>query len=230
MQYVSLVLVLLSTIVAIRGSTWRDSGIGLRRITPTGWATLTIAIAGFLVAIIMTLQAHRATVAAEAKADETLKQLTKALDTTEAKVAAYQEVIGQIRDRSDRWLQLVMTEYVRIPPGGTWPAPNRLYPGSELRIYFLDGRYAIAEHGRTSHVIRRGPDDWGHALIVGDSGDGSSWTLRASPTDGFAGKVEIFSTPRSRSQDRSWYEERIARLEAAGPLQEFDSRRRPKAQ
>ena len=230
MQYVSLVLVLLSTIVAIRGSTWRDSGTGLRRITATGWITLAIAIAGFLVATILARQAHRASVEAEAKAEATLKELTQALDATEAKVAAYQEVVGQIRDRSDRWLQLVMTEYVRIPAGETWHAPNRLYPGSELRIYFLDGRYVIAEHGRTSHVVRRGPDDWGHALIVGDNGEGSSWTLRASPTDAFAGKVEIFSTPRSRSQDWSWYEERIERLEAAGPLREFESRRGSEAQ
>ena len=53
------------------------------------------------------------------------------LDWYEAKISAYQSVIQQIRDYSEREEQPVMIQAVTLPKGKTWKAPNKLYPGSK---------------------------------------------------------------------------------------------------
>ena len=112
MRYASLLLVLTSAVVAIHGETWNPNGSGLRRVTTTGWLTLTLAIIGFGLSVALVRQD-----AAESKSDkaalveakdkaalaaiETDSMKVK-LDSYEAKISAYQSVIQQIRDYSER--------------------------------------------------------------------------------------------------------------------------------
>jgi hypothetical protein len=65
MRYASLLLVLTSAVVAIHGETWNPNGSGLRRVTTTGWITLTLAIIGFGLSVALVRQD-----AAESKSDK----------------------------------------------------------------------------------------------------------------------------------------------------------------
>ena len=218
MRYASLLLVLTSAVVAIHGETWNPNGSGLRRVTTTGWLTLTLAIIGFGLSVALVRQD-----AAESKSDKAA--LVKAkdnaalaaietdsmkvkLDSYEAKISAYQSVIQQIRDYSERQEQTVMIQAVNLSKGKTWKAPNKLYPGSKIEVYFFEGSSLELSYGGRRQDLRRGPDNWARVFVIGDSGEERNWTL-SNQSSSFKGKVAVYSTPRSRSKDWSWVEETI---------------------
>ena len=140
MRYASLLLVLTSAVVAIRGETWNRNGSGLRRVTTTGWITLTLAIIGFGLSVALVRQdavASKSDKAAlvEAKDNAALAaietdSMKAKLDSYEAKISAYQSVIQQIRDYSEREEQTVMIQAVNLPKGR---------PG-KLRTNFIPAR------------------------------------------------------------------------------------------
>jgi len=213
MRYASLLLVLTSAVVAIHGETWNPNGSGLRRVTTTGWLTLTLAIIGFGLSVALVRQD-----AAESKSDkaalveandkaalaaiETDSMKVK-LDSYEAKISAYQSVIQQIRDYSERQEQTVMIQVVNLPKGKIWKAPNKLYPGSKIEVYFFEGSSLELSYGGRRQDLRRGPDNWARVFVIGDSGEELNWTL-SNQSSSFKGKVAVYSTPRSRSKDWSW--------------------------
>jgi hypothetical protein len=218
MRYASLLLVLTSAVVAIHGETWNPNGSGLRRVTTTGWITLTLAIIGFGLSVALVRQD-----AAESKSDkaalveakdkaalaaiETDSMKVK-LDSYEAKISAYQSVIQQIRDYSERQEQTVMIQAVNLSKGKTWKAPNKLYPGSKIEVYFLEGSSLELSYGGRRQDLRRGPDNWARVSVIDDSGEELDWAL-SNQSSSFKGKVAVYSTPRSRSKDWSWLEETI---------------------
>ena len=218
MRYASLLLVLTSAVVAIHGETWNPNGSGLRRVTTTGWITLTLAIIGFGLSVALVRQD-----AAESKSDkaalveakdkaalaaiETDSMKVK-LDSYEAKISAYQSVIQQIRDYTERQEQTVMIQVVNLPKGKIWKAPNKLYPGSKIEVYFFEGSSLELSYGGRRQDLRRGPDNWARVFVIGDSGEELNWTL-SNQSSSFKGKVAVYSTPRSRSKDWSWVEETI---------------------
>jgi hypothetical protein len=225
MRYASLLLVLTSAVVAIHGETWNPNGSGLRRVTTTGWLTLTLAIIGFGLSVALVRQD-----AAESKSDKAA--LVKAKDNAalaaietdsmkvkldsyeakisayEAKISAYQSVIQQIRDYSERQEQTVMIQAVNLSKGKTWKAPNKLYPGSKIEVYFFEGSSLELSYGGRRQDLLRGPDNWARVFVIGDSGEERNWTL-SNQSSSFKGKVAVYSTPRSRSKDWSWLEETI---------------------
>ena len=218
MRYASLLLVLTSAVVAIHGETWNPNGSGLRRVTTTGWITLTLAIIGFGLSVALVRQD-----AAESKSDkaalveakdkaalaaiETDSMKVK-LDSYEAKISAYQSVIQQIRDYSERQEQTVMIQAVNLSKGKTWKAPNKLYPGSKIEVYFFEGSSLELSYGGRRQDLRRGPDNWARVSVIDDSGEELDWAL-SNQSSSFKGKVAVYSTPRSRSKDWSWLEDTI---------------------
>lgn len=218
MRYASLLLVLTSAVVAIHGETWNPNGSGLRRVTTTGWITLTLAIIGFGLSVALVRQDaaesqsdKAALVEAKDKAAlaaiETDSMKVK-LDSYEAKISAYQSVIQQIRDYSERQEQTVMIQAVNLSKGKTWKAPNKLYPGSKIEVYFFEGSSLELSYGGRRQDLRRGPDNWARVSVIDDSGEELDWAL-SNQSSSFKGKVAVYSTPRSRSKDWSWLEETI---------------------
>jgi hypothetical protein len=126
----------------------------------------------------------------------------------EAKISAYQSVIQQIRDYSERQEQTVMIQTVNLLKGKTWRAPNKLYPGSKIEVYFFEGSSLELSYGGRRQDLRRGPDDWARVSVIDDSGEALDWAL-SNLSSSFKGKVALYSTPRSRSKDWSWLEETI---------------------
>ena len=218
MRYASLLLVLTSAVVAIHGETWNPNGSGLRRVTTTGWITLTLAIIGFGLSVALVRQDaaesqsdKAALVEAKDKAAlvaiETDSMKVK-LDSYEAKISAYQSVIQQIRDYSERQEQTVMIQAVNLSKGKTWKAPNKLYPGSKIEVYFFEGSSLELSYGGRRQDLRRGPDNWARVSVIDDSGEELDWAL-SNQSSSFKGKVAVYSTPRSRSKDWSWLEDTI---------------------
>ena len=218
MRYASLLLVLTSAVVAIRGETWNLNSSGLRRVTTTGWITLTLAIIGFGLSVALIRQDAaesqsekaalvEATDNAALAAIETDSMKAK-LDSYEAKISAYQSVIQQIRDYSEREEQTVMIQAVNLPKGKTWKAPNKLYPGSKIEVYFVEGSSLELSYGGRTQDLRRSPDNQARVFLIGDSAEELNWTL-SSQSSSFKGKVAAYSTPRSRSKDWRWLEETI---------------------
>ena len=218
MRYASLLLVLTSAVVAIRGETWNLNGSGLRRVTMTGWITLTLAIIGFGLSAALVRQDAAASKSDKAAlvedkdnaalaAIETDSMKAK-LDSYEAKISAYQSVIQQIRDYSEREEQTVMIQAVNLPKRKTWKAPNKLYPGSKIEVYFVEGSSLELSYGGRTQDLRRGPDNQARVFVIGDSAEELNWTL-SSQSSSFKGKVAAYSTPRSRSKDWRCLEETI---------------------
>ena len=218
MRYAGLLLILTSAIVAIRGETWNSNGSGLRRVTTTGWITLTLAIIGFGLSVALVRQdaaeskSDKAALV-EAKDDAALAvietdSMKAKLDSYEAKISAYQSVIQQIRDYSERQEQTVMIQAVNLSKGKTWKAPNKLYPGSKIEVYFFEGSSLELSYGGRRQDLRRGPDNWARVFVIGDTGEELNWTL-SNQSSSFKGKVAVYSTPRSRSKDWRWLEETI---------------------
>jgi hypothetical protein len=217
-RYASLLLVLTSAVVAIRGETWNRNGSGLRRVTATGWTTLTLAIIGFGLSVVLIRQdavASNADKAAivEAKDNAALAaietdSMKAKFDSYEAKISAYQSVIQQIRDYSEREEQSIMIQTVNLPKGKTWKAPNKLYPGSKIEVCFVEGSSLELSYGGRRQDLQRGPDNRARVFVIDGNGEELNWML-SSQSSSFKGKVVVYSTPRSRSEDWKWLEETI---------------------
>ena len=95
----------------------------------------------------------------------------------EAKISAYQSVIQQIRDYSERQEQTVMIQAVNLSKGKTWKAPNKLYPGSKIEVYFFEGSSLELSYGGRRQDLRRGPDNWARVSVIDDSGEELDWAL-----------------------------------------------------
>src|SRR5215510_5296801 len=148
MRYASLLLILTSAIVAIRGETLNPNGSGLRRVTTTGWITFTLAIIGFGLSVALVRQdtaeskSNKAALV-EAKDSAALAaietdSMKAKLDFCEANISAYQSVIQQVRDYSEREEQTVIIQAMNLSKGKIWKAPNKLYPASKIEVYFVE--------------------------------------------------------------------------------------------
>ena len=180
--------------------------------------TLTLAIIGFGLSAALVRQDAVASKSdkvalVEAKDNAALAaietdSMKAKLDSYKAKISAYQSVMQQIRDYSEREEQAVMIQAVNLPKGKIWKAPNKVYPGSKIEVYFVEGSSLELSYGGRRQDLRRGPDNQVSVFVIGDSGEELNWTL-SSQSSSFKGKVAVYSTPRSRSKDWKWLEETI---------------------
>jgi hypothetical protein len=225
MRYAGLLLMSLSALVAIHGETWNPNRSGLRRVTTTGWVALALAVIGFGLSVAMVREDlsvsqsnkaalveatdHVALVAIETDSMKVEFDSYKAkIAAYEAKISAYQSVIQQIRDYSERQEQTEMSRALNLSIGKTWKAPNKLYPGSKIEVYFFEGSSLELSYGGRKQDLLRGTDNWARVSVVDDSGEEREWAL-SNQSSSFKGKVTVYSTPRSRSKEWRWLEEII---------------------
>ena len=221
MNYIGSLLVFAGAIVGICGSTWDSKKKGIKKVTTKGWVTVFLAFLGLALASYQTYQsslsAQEATKKAEKLFDnvtaskETIDSLNRELVTYQSKLSAYEKVLGDIKNYSERQTQLVMIQAVTITQNGTWKAPNKVYGGSLIKIFFFKQATLRLKYGSETHIIRPAGDEWYSAFVRGNSGEEMEWSLTSM--DGkFEGKVALYSTPRSRSSDWSWLEEQTDSL------------------
>lgn len=209
MDYIGPILVFLSALIAIRGETWDRDANGVRRVTTTGWITALLAIAGVLVAAHSTHESRLSAAANERRLIVATREAAAANATVQelrGRLAESHRVVTEVRDMSERQMQVVMAQYVTLEPGQVWNAPNSLFPGSVVKFMMWDAPIVLEYSG---HVIpvRASADAPVELAIVGSSGARLSWLLRNTGTTATSGKVYLYSSPRGRSSDFSWQEE-----------------------
>lgn len=221
MEYLSVFVVLAGALVAVRGETWNKSGI-----TRWGYLTIAIAIAGFVTAIYLTydndiestkkdsllvsLNENSQKAANKIQKLETeLKEYHTKVEHYQMKLEAYQTIVGEIKSYSERQEQVVMVQAVNIPPGGNWTAPNRVFAGSKIETFFVNGNKLTLNYMGTTQPLDRGQDNWAKSFIIGNNGQEFEWVVHNPSMESFRGKIIVLSTPRSRSNDWSWLEEKL---------------------
>jgi hypothetical protein len=215
MEYLSIAVVFLGAILAIPGSTWDYNRVGWRKLRPLGWAIGMVAFAGMCVSAVLV---HRnATAAAESRSELTLarnaaESAKETIVSLQSDMKRYEKVIQEIRDYGERTVQLVMDQFVQLQTGSVWPAPNKIYAGSEVEVFFQEGDRLTIEYEGQSQLMKRQADNWSRIVISGGSGVPMSWQVRNDSPGNFSGKVLVKSSPRVRSIEWSWIEERLKRL------------------
>jgi len=214
MDYISLIIVLVGGLVAVRGNTWSNEGI-----TKWGYITASIAVFGFTIAIYQTYITNISS-SENTKllllAKENSKKAADTISNMESKIDIYQNIIDDIKKYSERQEQIVMIQAVNIPPNGTWKAPNKIYSGSKVEAYFHKGNSLEIQYLGKKQSLKRGTDNWAKLFVIGKSGEEFPWIIHNLSSSTFEGKIEVLSTPRSRSKDWSWMEEKLNKTDKNG--------------
>jgi hypothetical protein len=156
------------------------------------------------------------------KANILIDSQNQKLAVSNALLQTYKEIIDQIKNQSDRQDQTVMIDFVDLQPSQTWQSPVCLYSGSIVEFFGFENdrnddngynenrRYEglYLNYGNKHEKI----NIWnGHAVtaIIGESGRGFIITLSNSSAGRIMGKIHVTSSPRIRSSEWSWIEEKL---------------------
>jgi len=229
MEYIGQIIIFVAALLAIGGRTWHEQGRGIRKLSAKGWITGVLALLGLITSSVVVHRAHLDSTAqskqisealvntklARARAED-LQTQTQQLETQarqlNAELEHSREVVETLLARSDRQAQQVMAEYVQFDGPRIWRAPNLVFPGSILKLYgfICDLMLRYGEH-REVIPAGQGGSRPVEVVVVGHSGEGMSWSLENSSRAFCHGKAFLESTPRTRSPNRSWSEERTDR-------------------
>lgn len=207
MDYIGAFLVFLGALLAIKGATWNDEEKGWRKITAIGWASSIIALMGLIVAFY---QIHTSNLSSSQKSKE-LKTILRNSEVTSEQLKQYQEVVSEIRAHSERQLQTTMIQYVVLSPDQIWEAPNIIYPGSIVEFFLWKGALEL-QYGARRVFVRSSWNNHVRIPIIGNSGEELRWKVKNVSGYKDEGKIMVVSTPRIRSSDWSWLEEKLDKL------------------
>lgn len=125
-------------------------------------------------------------------------------------VQTYDVLLKRIQSESNRQPQLVMTNYEEIRPNTAFLAPQRISTGSFIKFIGFKSELELRYNNRRI-LLTEGDTDYsaGEIPIYGPSGAAYDWMVY-NPTEKLvAGKIFVYSTPRSRSSEWSYLEEQI---------------------
>lgn len=229
MGYIGQLVVFLSALVAIKGETWNKKAKGIKKVTSTGIITIIFALIGLVISILNTRLASVENTENRIKientqlntkiAKEELQKANGQIDSLNAKLLVlnsqlfiYQDIISQIKNQSDRQDQTVMMQFVQLGPHDSWISPSLIYSGSRIQFLGFEDSL-IVEYGGRIEII---PEwDGRHAIesvIMGESGRGFRIRLYNNGYKDIMGKVHVISSPRIRSTDWSWIEEKLSKF------------------
>jgi len=207
MEYIGLIIVFLTALVAIKGDTWNKKAKGIKKITLTGKLTIIFALIGLIISIvnlrstlIENAENRKKINSTEINTKASKEELHKAngqIDSLNGKLFAlnyhlsvYQDIIGQIKNQSDRQDQTVMMEFVKLRPHEEWTSPSLIYSGSRIEFLGFED-YLIMKYGTRSEIIPK----WdGHAIesvVMGESGKGFRIELYNPSYSKIMGKVHV---------------------------------------
>ena len=102
-----------------------------------------------------------------------------------------------------------MIQWVPFKPYETWRAPNRIYSGSVIKFYGFRKGLILEYDGKRQTIPEWDGRNPTAIAIFGHSGQAMNWKVTNESSRDNDGKIQVFSTPRSRSSDWSWIEEKI---------------------
>ena len=214
-DYVGPVVAFLATVAALGGDKLDKTKTGLRRVTKYGWAAVILAVVGVGVSLEGVHRRQQSAARAEIRAREASEKLSAAVLNTELanrkadslnlRLATYATVLDILRTRSERTIEQVMTSFVDLSRSRTWTAPNANYAGSVVKLYGFYCDVWVSYGGREELLRRDAPVR--EAMLIGSPGVPMRWSLRSDRA--CDGKVQVTSSPRGRSLDWSWVEERL---------------------
>ena len=223
MEYIGQIIVFLSALVAINGETWNKDARGIKKISLIGIITIIFALIGFIIAMTNTRLTSIENVNYRNKIDSTevntkvskneLQKANGQIDNLNNQLSVYKEIIDKIKNESDRQDQTVMMEFVQLGPHEHWTSPSLIYSGSRIEFLGFE-KGLIMGYGTKREVI---PEWDGHAIetaIMGESGKGYELQLYNNSYRDIMGKVHVISSPRIRSNDRSWIEEKLSKIKS----------------
>ncbi|MCG8344872.1 MAG: hypothetical protein MI685_06890, partial [Chlorobiales bacterium] len=117
----------------------------------------------------------------------------------------------EIRAHSERQLQTTMIQYVVLSPDQIWEAPNIIYPGSIVEFFLWKGALEL-QYGARRVFVRSSRNNHVRIPIIGNSGEELRWKVKNVSGYKDEGKIMVVSTPRIRSSDWSWLEEKLDKL------------------
>lgn len=232
MEYIAQFFTFLAAVVAVFGKASANIVAWPPQINRTGLIALVVAAGGLGTSLVITSRdnAHKDLLVAELRtANEALteaREKSRVLDEkTENLIAtaeelkvqnsglagelkAYRAFLADIRTQSERQVQQTMSQYVPLSARGKWDAPNMLSAGSRLVFHLFSCRLQVEwDFGRRAVEASAGRRR--ELPIIGNSGAQSKWRVRNLSNRECAGKIYKYDTPRSRSVDWSWIEEKI---------------------
>jgi hypothetical protein len=150
-----------------------------------------------------------------AKADSQLTNAAKQIDSLNKKLLlvnvsldAYKSVVQEIKNQSDRQDQTVMMQFVQLRPRSTWTSRSLVFSGSIVEFYGFEDNLLMT-CGYRSVMIPK----WdGHAVqtvVMGENGRGYQIIVSNEGDKSIMGKIHVISSPRIRSTDWSWIEEKL---------------------
>ena len=125
-------------------------------------------------------------------------------------VQTYDVLLKRIQSESDRQPQLVMTNYEEIHPQTAFFAPQKISTGSYIKFIGFNSGLELRYDNRIV-ILNKDDTDYsaGEIPIYGPSGTSYDWMVYNPNSKRVAGKIYVYSTPRSRSSEWSYLEEKI---------------------
>lgn len=212
-NYLGQLIIFLAALVAIKGGTWDKSKTGIKKLTVTGLITIVLALIGFVTSLVVTHQSSQESKVKSmqlAEAVHNTQEANERVKALEVQLEAYKTILKEVRAESERQPQQVMAQYVPLEPEQIWRAPNLIYPGSIIKFYGFTSNLVL-RYGSDRQIIPAG-EGGSHPVeiaIIGRTGEGMNWSVENRTREFCHGKIFVESTPRTRSIDWSWLEERI---------------------
>jgi hypothetical protein len=216
-NYIGQLITFIATLIAVKGGTWDESKQGIKKITLTGFASIILALLGIVTSFVITYQSDQESRMKSEQLSEAVqntKEANEKVKELEVQLLAYKTILKEVRTESERQPQQVMAQYVPLDPGRIWHAPNLIYSGSIIKFYGFTSDLVL-RYGNEQEIIPAG-EGGSHPIeiaIIGHSGQGMIWSVENRTNNFCHGKVFVESTPRTRSIDWSWVEERIKKID-----------------
>lgn len=145
--------------------------------------------------------------------DSLNKQISSSNDTILSLkniVETYDILLKRIQAESNRQPQMVMTNYEEIEPNSAFLAPQKISTGSFIKFIGFKSKLELKYNNRTITLNEDDTDySAGEIPIFGPSGVSYDWMVYNPNNVTVAGKIFVYSTPRSRSSEWSYLEEKI---------------------
>jgi hypothetical protein len=217
MEYIGLIIVFISALVAIKGGTWNKNKKGLKKITLTGYLTMICAIIGLVASIILTNKASierddnkKHVLNINDNTDTTkkdIKETKKKLEIANSKIDSQSKIILENK-RTIVQLQkqiasidgTVLNESVYIRPGEVWSSSHKVFSGSIVTFYGFN-KVLDFSYGDTRNTIDTRNGFAVQTPIIGIAGESYTIQLTNHSREDIYGKVKAICSQNTMSTE-----------------------------
>lgn len=133
--------------------------------------------------------------------------LNEQLSFMGVKILAYEDILHKLHSESERQPQWTFVDYLVFEPNKEIDMPNKIFSGSLLKFNGICGKLKLRYGNKEIIIPDFGYFDQIEIPISGPSGKGFHWSVENIGSTECNAKIYVLSTPRSRSNRRSYEEE-----------------------